>query len=246
MRASTFFTISALSAAVYAKTDLAGCTSSVIVEDGSRLVQWWVPETGEICSGLDCGGGRGPVKQNVPGCPAYTGSLEYEPSYLPGGGPDGWVNAPATPTGGSVAEETVKPVVIIGGPTLGGGQAQVTPAPESGSGNSNSGSGSSGSGSSGSDTPVSNEDDSDDVDEEDVIIVTQENGTPITQAPAQQSGFQTSTRLSDDDEESADATASDDDDVASNTSSGLAAAATWPSMLTPIMGAMAMVAAVAI
>lgn len=245
MRASTLFTISALSAAVYAKTDLAGCTSSVIVEDGSRIVQWWVPETGEICSGLDCGGGRGPVKQDVPGCPAYTGTLEYEPSFLPGGGPNGFVNAPATPTGGNTPVPTT-PLVIIGGPTLGGG-AQVTQAPQSGSGNTNTGNQSDGS--EDSDEPSSGEnndtqsDGSSDSDEEEIEVVGQ-NGSPITVGP-EPTGFSTSLR-SGDDEDNATASDDDDEDVATSTSSGLAAAATWPSMLTPVMGAMAMVAAIAI
>lgn len=74
---------------VLAKTDLAGCTSSATVKDGGYYAIWWVPETGEICQGIDCGGGRSPPKKNVPGCAAYTGTLEYEPSYMPGWGPDG-------------------------------------------------------------------------------------------------------------------------------------------------------------
>ena len=74
---------------VLAKTDLAGCTSSATVKDGGYYAIWWVPETGEICQGIDCGGGRSPPKKDVPGCAAYTGTLEYEPSYMPGWGPDG-------------------------------------------------------------------------------------------------------------------------------------------------------------
>lgn len=37
-----------------AKTDLVGCTSSI---SGPSLV-WYVPDTGELCDFLDCGGGR--------------------------------------------------------------------------------------------------------------------------------------------------------------------------------------------
>ena len=74
---------------VLAKTDLAGCTSSATVKDGGYYAIWWVPETGEICQGIDCGGGRAPPKKDVPGCAQYTGTLEYEPSYMPGWGPDG-------------------------------------------------------------------------------------------------------------------------------------------------------------
>lgn len=88
---------------VLAKTDLAGCTSSATVKDGGYYAIWWVPETGEICQGIDCGGGRAPPKKDVPGCAAYTGTLEYEPSYMPGWGPDG-------KTGGEVKETSVKKV----------------------------------------------------------------------------------------------------------------------------------------
>lgn len=88
---------------VLAKTDLAGCTSSATVKDGGYYAIWWVAETGEICQGIDCGGGRAPPKKDVPGCAAYTGTLEYEPSYMPGWGPDG-------KTGGEVKETSVKNV----------------------------------------------------------------------------------------------------------------------------------------
>lgn len=94
---------------ILAKTDLAGCTSSATVKDGGYYALWWVPETGEICSGIDCGGGRAPPKYNVPGCAAYTGSLEYEPSYMPGWGPDGKEKVVETTSAKPVqAEETTK------------------------------------------------------------------------------------------------------------------------------------------
>ncbi|KAF2270128.1 hypothetical protein CC78DRAFT_539386 [Lojkania enalia] len=80
---STFaITILALVVASLAKTDLAGCTSSAI---GASLL-WYVPGTGEICSILDCGGGRAPPKTTVPGCAAYVGTATYEPSFLSGYG----------------------------------------------------------------------------------------------------------------------------------------------------------------
>lgn len=67
---------------VLAKTDLSGCTSSV---SGPKLI-WYVPETGELCEFLDCGGGRAPPKTTVPGCGAYEGTEAYKPSFLPGYG----------------------------------------------------------------------------------------------------------------------------------------------------------------
>lgn len=41
--------------------------------------------TTQICDPLDCGGGRAPVKYNVPCCAAYTGTAECvtSASYLP-------------------------------------------------------------------------------------------------------------------------------------------------------------------
>ncbi|KAK4061187.1 uncharacterized protein Triagg1_10443 [Trichoderma aggressivum f. europaeum] len=79
-----------LASSALAKTDLAGCTYTDIVvmptdrpaydAYASRL--WYVPGTGELCDFLDCGGGRAPPKTNVPGCPLYSGTETYSPSYL--------------------------------------------------------------------------------------------------------------------------------------------------------------------
>lgn len=94
---------------VLAKTDLAGCTSSATVKDGGYYAIWWVPETGEICQGIDCGGGRAPPKKDVPGCGAYTGTEEYQPSYMPGWGPDGKTEVKETTSPKEQkAEETTK------------------------------------------------------------------------------------------------------------------------------------------
>lgn len=46
----------------------------------------YVPDTGEVCEFLDCGGGRAPPKTDVPGCEQYSGTATYSPSYLPGFG----------------------------------------------------------------------------------------------------------------------------------------------------------------
>jgi hypothetical protein len=42
-----------------------------------RIVHWYDPDSGEICDPLNCGGGRAPVKYDVPGCAAYTGTEIY-------------------------------------------------------------------------------------------------------------------------------------------------------------------------
>ncbi|KAF4980120.1 hypothetical protein FZEAL_3810 [Fusarium zealandicum] len=69
------------------RTDLEGCTTydSVIKPDGygpylTRI--WYVPDTGELCDFLDCGGGRAPPKTTVPGCPSYEGTETYSPSFI--------------------------------------------------------------------------------------------------------------------------------------------------------------------
>ena len=245
MRTTTTLTLLSLLTLTLAKTDLSGCTSSAVVVDGARYVQWWVPETGEICSGLDCGGGRGPLKFDVPGCPAYTGTLKYEPSYLPGGGPNGFVQAPATPTADVEGPEAT-PVVIKGGPTLGGGAggAGANPPVET-SGPSTGEDEESGLGS-GSGTGSGSDDEEADA------------GAPaITPAPQAQTGFQTTTREGTATESSSDEEEDEEDDnksgsrtvtggVSTGTSEGFAAQATWPSVLTPVMGVLAAVAAVAV
>ncbi|KAF2634814.1 hypothetical protein P280DRAFT_485212 [Massarina eburnea CBS 473.64] len=86
------FAILALAATAFAKTNLAGCTSSAV---GASLL-WYVPGTGEICSILDCGGGRAPPKTTVPGCAAYSGTASYTPSFIPGYGQASATGASAT------------------------------------------------------------------------------------------------------------------------------------------------------
>ncbi|EHK48262.1 uncharacterized protein TrAtP1_001015 [Trichoderma atroviride] len=79
-----------LAVSALAKTDLAGCTYTDTVVQPSGLPGydayasriWYVPGTGELCDFLDCGGGRAPPKTDVPGCPLYSGTATYSPSYL--------------------------------------------------------------------------------------------------------------------------------------------------------------------
>jgi hypothetical protein len=56
MHTKTLFTTAALAVLASAKTDLEGCTSSETVAFGGASMIYWVPDTGEICSFLDCGG----------------------------------------------------------------------------------------------------------------------------------------------------------------------------------------------
>ncbi|KAL0932691.1 uncharacterized protein CTRU02_211654 [Colletotrichum truncatum] len=74
-----------------AKTDHEGCTSftstvTVRTEIGYgntyETIIWYVPDTLEICQGVDCGGGRAPPR-NVPGCPIYSGTETVTPKFLP-------------------------------------------------------------------------------------------------------------------------------------------------------------------
>ncbi|KAJ5871275.1 uncharacterized protein N7529_003628 [Penicillium soppii] len=94
-----------------ARTDLEGCVSSEIVIDYYASYLWYVPGTGEICSFLDCGGGRAPPKTNQPGCPLYKGTATVTPSYIEGWGPNGkqaasTTTAAATATAISAPAET--------------------------------------------------------------------------------------------------------------------------------------------
>ncbi|EQB43989.1 hypothetical protein GCG54_00010936 [Colletotrichum gloeosporioides] len=82
-------TMAILASTALAKTDLTGCTSSdsVVTPSGGGTPYatrvYYVPDTGEICAALDCGGGRAPPKTTVPGCPSYEGTETYSPSFLP-------------------------------------------------------------------------------------------------------------------------------------------------------------------
>lgn len=71
---------------VLARTDLTGCTSTSVSSPAGASIAWYVPETGEVCDLLDCGGGRAPPKTTVPGCPLYSGTASYSPLYLAAGG----------------------------------------------------------------------------------------------------------------------------------------------------------------
>ncbi|KAK7518748.1 hypothetical protein IWZ03DRAFT_374554 [Phyllosticta citriasiana] len=126
-----------LATGALAKTDLSGCTSSSTVAYGGASIIWYVPGTGEICEALDCGGGRAPPKTTVPGCPAYSGTATYSPSFLPGYGA-GATSAPvadnivASSTGGAIAPGYAAPpaasssgvAAIVVAPT-----SAITPAP---------------------------------------------------------------------------------------------------------------------
>ncbi|KAK3675742.1 hypothetical protein LTR78_004383 [Recurvomyces mirabilis] len=82
MPSLTFFLLpAALSTLALAKTDLSGCTSTDVSSPAGASIAWYVPGTGEMCAALDCGGGRAPPKTDVPGCPQYSGTGTYSPSY---------------------------------------------------------------------------------------------------------------------------------------------------------------------
>lgn len=83
----TLATAALLASAAMARTDLVGCTSyaTVATQRGGGVyatVIWYVPDTGELCDFLDCGGGRAPPKTTVPGCAAYSGTETYSPSFI--------------------------------------------------------------------------------------------------------------------------------------------------------------------
>jgi hypothetical protein len=106
---------------INARTDLTGCTRTDISSPAGASYAWIVPDTGELCEFLDCGGGRAPPKLNVPGCAAYTGSQVYEPSYVAG-----FMAAATGGDGGAVS--TAYTALTFATTTL----AAVTPIPTAG------------------------------------------------------------------------------------------------------------------
>ncbi|KAK5662227.1 hypothetical protein OQA88_8132 [Cercophora sp. LCS_1] len=97
------------------------------------VVRYYDPETGELCGGLDCGGGRAPPKTDVPGCPLYSGTSTRatSASYL-------WC---FTPSGASTTASSSVSSTTTGSSTTGSGGATTTPTaapsttqPSSGSG----------------------------------------------------------------------------------------------------------------
>lgn len=82
-----------------ARTDLSGCISSATTNQWHEASMiWYVPGSGEICSFVDCGGGRAPPKTDQPGCPLYSGTGTLTPSYLPGYGASSQMAATTTTT----------------------------------------------------------------------------------------------------------------------------------------------------
>jgi len=97
---------------------LSTCTGAYTYSfcEPDRIVRYFDPNTGELCGGLDCGGGRAPPKTDVPGCPQYKGTElpittpQFLPCWTPPGG-----SSKTTSASGSVA-------------TTGSSSATVTPS----------------------------------------------------------------------------------------------------------------------
>ncbi|KAJ6126697.1 hypothetical protein N7523_002309 [Penicillium sp. IBT 18751x] len=97
MKAFTLPILASFVALATARTDISGCVSSATRDQwGDASMIWYVPDSGEICDFIDCGGGRAPPKSDQPGCPLYTGTATVTPSYLPGYGPNGKMVASTT------------------------------------------------------------------------------------------------------------------------------------------------------
>ncbi|KAK0744312.1 hypothetical protein B0T21DRAFT_407426 [Apiosordaria backusii] len=102
----------ALALGAAAKTDIAGCVSTEVpymTRDTLvyRSLLWYLPDTGEICEFLDCGGGRAPPKTTVPGCGSYEGTETYKPRFW-----TGFNAAPAATTAPAVAVTTTTVKVV--------------------------------------------------------------------------------------------------------------------------------------
>lgn len=78
--------------AALARTDLSGCTtftSTVTINPTAHeygnvyeSLVYYDPDTLEICTVPDCGGGRAAPKTGVPGCPLYSGTATPTASFL--------------------------------------------------------------------------------------------------------------------------------------------------------------------
>ncbi|KAJ5298813.1 uncharacterized protein N7443_006933 [Penicillium atrosanguineum] len=64
----------AASVLTLATTVLGGCETISYTTCADNIVHWYNPTNGEVCDPLDCGGGRAPVKYDVPCCAAYRGT----------------------------------------------------------------------------------------------------------------------------------------------------------------------------
>lgn len=102
MHLSQSILISFFSALVHARTDLTGCTRTDVSSPAGASYAWIVPNTGELCDFLDCGGGRAPPKTTVPGCPLYVGTETYRPSFLAGFGAAVTASVTATAAGPTI------------------------------------------------------------------------------------------------------------------------------------------------
>ncbi|KAK4565446.1 hypothetical protein LTR86_004063 [Recurvomyces mirabilis] len=123
MPSVTFFLLpAALFTLALAKTDLSGCTSTDVSSPAGASIAWYVPGTGEICAALDCGGGRAPPKTDVPGCPQYSGTGTYSPSYNPA-----WATGTAAPGGyGSASSSAASATATATASTMGSWSAWET------------------------------------------------------------------------------------------------------------------------
>lgn len=98
---------------VSAKTDLTGCTTTDVSSPAGASVAWYVPGTGELCDFLDCGGGAGAPRYDVPGCPLYTGTSTYSPSYLAGYAATAIATAAASGSSSAAAQVTTTSSAVV-------------------------------------------------------------------------------------------------------------------------------------
>ncbi|CAI7572588.1 unnamed protein product [Penicillium glandicola] len=100
--------LASLASLATARTDLEGCVSSeIIIEKYYASYLWYDPDNGEICSFLDCGGGRAPPKTTQPGCPQYSGTATLTPDYIEGWGPNGKQAASTSTVASTASTDTV-------------------------------------------------------------------------------------------------------------------------------------------
>ncbi|KAK6834446.1 hypothetical protein PG987_009140 [Apiospora arundinis] len=106
---STLYLVPALAYLAGSASAVCHNISFTTCEDG--IVHHYDTETGEICDARPCGGGRAPLRTDVPGCPAYKGTSTWptSASYLSCWKGKSSSLVPASATGATTTAATATP-----------------------------------------------------------------------------------------------------------------------------------------
>ncbi|KAL7963152.1 hypothetical protein V8C34DRAFT_267305 [Trichoderma compactum] len=71
--------VSVFSLLVSAGLAFDACETHSFTSCDDGIVDWFDPNNGQVCDPVDCGGSRAPIKTDIPGCPASSGTLSQTP-----------------------------------------------------------------------------------------------------------------------------------------------------------------------